>query len=410
MTDHWLGYSHSDQALLRDPALEATWTGLVVPGTLATFYYGGTGGFVLAQRDPYVIDPRTPLLQTIEVKRPAPRASHLKLLEIHDPEAADWWPSEEIPLAYWRDGRWANVVQSVLDFQGAYAEKAAEKISKYERLKAEARGESPRHGADRLPPLAFVPPYWAVRDTSDPWWALSLEAIEQATETVEGEVRPILALTESADIEGFARLIEDLPESIEHVFCWRGSWDETDATRDDVQGWVNAIEAGQEQGVRLTNLYGGYLSVLMTQLGLGGLSHGVGYSERRDVRRLGETGAPPVRYYVPAVHSFLTVPAAQPLIDHLPSDWSCTCDVCVEVHDRGRPVIAQLSPAERKRHFLLARSTELQAVAADGLGTSITSMRAVAGWLEANPLREAGTAKFRRLLSDWSDALQQQLT
>ena len=199
-----------------------------------------------------------------------------------------------------------------------------------------------------------------------------------------GDVRPILALHEAAEVATFVELIEELPSSIGEVFCWRGSWDEATATQEDVKGWVSAVHVAADHGISLTNLYGGFLSVLLTGLGLAGLNHGIGYSESRDVRRLGETGAPPTRYYVPAVHSFLTVPAAQPLIDHLPAAWACQCDVCSEVQEGGRPVVARLTPTQRKRHFLLARQQELQAVS-EGLEDCLSDMRAIAEWLEENP-------------------------
>ena len=194
---HWLSYTHSDQALFRNAQLEDSWDALVVPGTLATFYFDGTGGFVLAQRAPYVIDPRTPLIQTsLELKRSPPRASHLKLLEIHDPEPAAWWPEREIPLEHWQDGRWPAVVERVLDFQTGYSTSATAKLDKYERLKAEARGEPVPTTHDTDEPARIVPPYWAVRGAADPWWTLTREAIEIALDAHAARVQPILAIRE----------------------------------------------------------------------------------------------------------------------------------------------------------------------------------------------------------------------
>lgn len=405
---HWLSYTHSDQSLLRDPSLARCWNALVVPGTLATFYFEGTGGFVLAQRAPYVIDPRTPLLQTIALKRPDPRASHLKLLEIHDEAAVEFWPRQEISIAHWQDGRWPAVVRRVIDFQLNYSTTATAKLSKYERLKAEARGEPVEQDQATDDPLALVPPYWAVRDRADPWWSLSRDAIELSASRHPGRIRPILAADATAPIRMFVDLLDDLPSTVSDVFCWRGSWDEASATIVDVEGWITLVREARARGIEVTNLYGGYLSVLLTALGLGGVSHGIGYSESRDVRRLGETGAPPTRYYVPAVHGFLPVPAAQPLVDHLPPLWACGCAVCEGVAEDGRPLIDRLSPEQRKRQFLLARAAELANTAQD-VHREVGRMREVASWLENHPLPQAGTARFTRILRTWADAVSPHL-
>jgi hypothetical protein len=406
---HWLSYSHSDQGLFRNAQLDDSWDTLVVPGTLATFYFEGTGGFVLAQRAPYVIDPRTPLIQTsLELKRSPPRASHLKLLEIHDPEPAAWWPEREIPREHWEDGRWPAVVERVLDFQARYSTSATAKLDKYERLKAEARGETVPTTRETDEPARFVPPYWAVQGSADPWWALTREAIELAVDAHGARVQPLLAIREDVPASVLSELIADLPEGLTDVFCWKGAWVEAKATDADVAGWVDAIRVARGRGISVTNLYGGFLSALMLPLGLAGFGHGVGYSEARDTRRLGETGAAETRYYVPAVHAFLTVPSAQPLIDHLPAAWSCRCSVCESVSVDGRPAIARLSQEQRKAHFLLCRRDEIEAVERDPRAV-LAQVEEVANWLAQNPLPPINTNRLVQPLRAWHAAIAPRL-
>jgi hypothetical protein len=154
-------------------------------------------------------------------------------------------------------------------------------------------------------------------------------------------------------------LIADLPDGLDRVFCWAGSWDEARATSDDIAGWLGAIDAAAMRGVGIVNMYGGALSVLLTGVGLAGVNHGVGYSEQRSEQRLGKTGAPPMRYYVPRLRQFLPVPQAQRAIDllvELGDDWKCGCSVC-----GGRTTIVDLKTHELKLHFLLSRRTEFEA-------------------------------------------------
>jgi hypothetical protein len=404
---HSLSYSHSDQALLRDPQLDECWDGLVVPGTLATYYFEGTGGFVLARRVPYLIDPRTPLLQTIALRRPAPKASHLKLAEIHDPAVVPTWPTEEIPRSHWEDGRWPEVVARVLEFQTTYSTSATAKIDKYNQLLLEAGRPRADIVVDQpLDPLRLVPPYWAVSGRTDPWWALSRQAIEIALEEHPGQVMPIITLRSEpvSDPRVFRELVSDLPDGCDDVFCWASNWSEPDAAVADIEGWLTAVEAGDQRGVRVHNLYGGYLSVLLTARGLAGLNHGVGYSENRDSRRLSSTGAPPARYYIPILHEFFTVPNAQPVIDHLPVEWACNCRVCDQVRDdEGRPQVGRLKPEALKRHFLISRHHEFVRVDAS-LDEETTALAEVGRWVVDNEQDFLPASHGQRLLA-WAAAV-----
>jgi hypothetical protein len=383
MVRHSLSYSHADQSLLRDPGLDQCWDGLVVPGTLATFYFEGTGGFVLTRHMPYLIDPRTPLLQTLDVRRGPPKKSHLKLAEIHDRDVLAAWPDREIEREHWEDGRWPDAVESVLAFQLAYSGTATAKVAKYVQLLREA---GRRDAAARIPPDPqwLVPPYWAVDSPADPWWALTREAIRIGAEAHGARVTPILTLRNDVPIFMFSELIEQLPDGITDVFCWSSDWREASATEADIRGWVAVVEAARRRGVQVRNLYGGYLSVLLTAKGLAGLNHGVGYSEARDFRRLSTTGAPPTRYYVPVLREFMTVPNAQPVIDHLPEDWACPCPVCQAVADQdGRPRIGGLNTEALKKHFLFARAAEFRRVDAS-LRDELDDLDIVGRWVERN--------------------------
>lgn len=398
---HSLSYTHADQALLRDTALDEYWDGLVVPGTLATYYFGGTGGFVLTLQKPYLIDPRTPLLQTMAIRRP-PRASHLKLAEVHDPAVVGTWPEAEIPREHWEDGRWPDVVRRVLEFQVEYSTSATDKLDKYNKLR-ELAGREPM-SAPPLDPMRLIPPYWAVLGVDDPWWALTKQALEFSLAEHPDEALPVITLRSRADLSQFADLIRDLPAGCDRVYCWASDWNEADATRDDIEGWLAAIAAASEQDVTVCNLYGGALSVLLTARGLAGVNHGIGYSESRDSDRLAATGAPQTRYYHPALREFLTVPNAQPAIDHLPAEWACNCDVCgLVIDEAGRPQVGRLSSEQLKRHFLISRHSEFVRVDAD-FDAEVANLVEVGSWVVDNE-RPALSARHGERLLTWAHGI-----
>lgn len=382
--DHWLSYSNSDQAVLRDVDRGRLWDRLIVPGTLATYYKQGTGGFVLELRRPFIIDPRTPIIQPIDVMRPPePRASHRSLAEIHDPDVcAIWAPvdgsaGQEVLVEWWTEDRWRTAVDRVLCFQRDFEREASDKRAKYAAMLEEAG-----HALDApvAGPWRLVPPYWAVKGIDDPWWRLSVAAIQQALEFAaehEREIIPVLCIAHDADPTLLVDLLAELPRDsrIDQVFCWRGGWDEATAQTSDVEAWLEAVDAGTKQGIAVHNLYGGALSVLMTGLGLAGVNHGVGYSESRDERRLAQTGAPAMRYYMPTLRAFLTVPTAQLSLDALGVEHACGCPVCADLDGD----IVGLSNEQLKAHFLECRAREF--VQAADIRGAIDSLEQVAGEL-----------------------------
>lgn len=358
---HWLSFSNSDQKVLSDQTRGELWDALVVPGTLATYYKQGVGGYVLARRKPFAIDPRTPLIQPHDDPRPEPRASHETLAGIHNEIIGRIWAElEEIPVEAWTDEIWAETVKNVLAFQTSFEDEAAEKIDKYNLMLADAgmtiELDEPIQGPEKL-----LPPYWAIRNVQERWWDLSRRSIELALEEHEADrVMPVICVASGVSPDLFQALIAQLPDRVEDVFCWRGSWDEAEAPVTEIDSWLNLIDAAAMRDLRIHNMYGGALSVLMTGLGLAGVNHGVGYSEYRDEKRLSQTGAPPMRYYVPRLRQFYPVPTAQRLVEQLGEDWACECAICA-----GRPSVVGLRTEQLKVHFLLCREREFEAAAED---------------------------------------------
>ena len=410
MARRWLSFSNSDQRILREETQGLLWDALVVPGTLATYYKQGVGGYVLARRKPFVIDPRTPLIQpSLANPRPIPKASHKTLAGIHNQEIGHIWAEgNEVPMEAWSDERWEQTVSSVLEFQASFETEAAEKIDKYEAM-LRASGMSldiPIRGPDRL-----IPPYWAVHNSRERWWDLTVTAIAQASEA-HGATRlmPVVCLATGTPTDRLVDLIDELPDDLDQVFCWVGSWDEGLADRTDITGWLAAIDRAAMKGIDITNMYGGALSVLLTGFGLAGVSHGVGYSESRNEQRLSQTGGPRMRYYLPRLRQFESVPKAQRLLDmlHEPDDdWRCRCSVC-----SGRDSVVQLTDEELKLHFLFCRRDEF--AEAQRIEGAVASLRSDAERLvdrfsddsdrPPHPLAVRGAVLLR-----WADALSERL-
>ena len=128
--EHYLTYGATDQRTVRE--LQDSFTGLMVPGTVAAFQREGTGGFVLTlsatqAATPYVIDPRFPLFQK---QLAEPKQSHLELASVfgdpslvcpdRDPEPGDF-THERVDL----------IARSWVEFNQGYQTAANAKFDKY---------------------------------------------------------------------------------------------------------------------------------------------------------------------------------------------------------------------------------------------------------------------------------------
>lgn len=411
MAEHWLSFSNSDQKVLHERTHGTLWDGLVVPGTLATYYKQGVGGYVLARRKPFVIDPRTPLIQPVDSHvRPEPRASHKTLAAIHSPEVEAIWESgEEVYDEAWTPEIWDAAVKRVLDFQTSFESDAARKLDKYEQILRQGGFDL---DVDVEGPKYLIPPYWAVGGTYGAWWDMCIRSIELAAE-LEGVERlmPVLCVRDEFPVSTFLQLIDALPDGIQQIFCWRGMWNEAEATDADIDQWIDVVSHAAERGIKVWNMYGGALSALLTGRGLAGVNHGVGYSEFRATQRLGSTGAPPMRFYVPLLRRFMGVPEAQRAIDLLAGagfESACGCHVC-----RDRLTAVGMGHNDLKTHFLLCRSAEIRAASMDFVG-AVGHLRSDAERLVALgevPDFDKGHAYFSlvkrgEVLKRWASALE----
>lgn len=357
---HFLAYGNSDQASFRSPDVRNSMDFLTVPGTIAAYYADATAAFVLSSDLDYIIDPRTPLFQALMDQ---PRASHYELANhlgdavrqhLGDPDAG-------LSVQYGADFFTASVVEElvggVLAFQRNYGGRAPdieEKLARYRRLLhealAQAGAEAP--APQTKPPHFVLAPYFVSASRNDRWWGIC-EAIWQECLRAPNpdQISPVVAV-QSSDFLGEALSL--LPRGLNNsTFFWVQGMDERRAFEGTLREvWTAVSESSRE----LVNLYGGFFSICMHHAGLWGFNNGLGYSEARSWPELAVTGAAAPRYYLPALHSYLTPRLAQLIVDADP-EFACQCSVCLS----GGP-ITSIRFHDLKRHFALTRTLERQTV------------------------------------------------
>ncbi len=375
---HFLAYGNSDQESFRMQDVLDTFQVITVPGTIAAFYEEATAGFILTTSKPYIIDPRTPLLQG-EVG--TAKASHLSLsswlggtFASHVAESSE---GLSVPASFLSPQMVAEMARELTSRQreyGQHAHSIGKKLDRYRRLRAIAQHapepqQDPVH--ETRPPEHILAPYFAAANESDPWWDVCENVWGACRELEYGlDVSPVVAVTNPEFLETAMSMS---PQDLDGTsFFWLTGFDERRASGSVLRQVMSAVASGSD-GRAWVNLYGGFFSICLGHWGLNGFSNGLGYSESRDWPELASTGAAPPRYYLRALHAFASPAVAQLLIDN--DEWfGCDCRVCVDRLNQ----IADLGYHELKQHFALARAWEVKFVESSTAEEISTHLREVA--------------------------------
>lgn len=286
-------------------------------------------------------------------------------------------------------------------------------------------------------PAAVFAPYFFVHDK---WADEGLRtAIDLASRTAALEpsapVHAVVCASHSilGNAERVKYLIDELPKTnAAGVWLWFDGFDELEAPLDRLVAFRNIVR-GLSGKMEVYNLHGGYFSLLLTQDGLTGISHGVGYGERKPVAQVIGAAAPTVRYYLPPICKRVGVPDIQRCFPDVgiaaPRDFFakvCDCQICKgvigsnlarfasfgEMH-RANPAAQRDSqtPAAAKMcrfHFLINRFKERAAVAELKAADRSEHVTEKAGpWRHCRPLRQyLGQQGTNAYVESWAEALK----
>lgn len=360
---HFLAYGHRDQKLFRGRV--ALYDGLTIPGTIAAYYQQGTGGFVLAQRKPYFIDPRTPIFQA-PFPRDRLRASHLELAAKHGPLVEAQVRSGPIDPTTLSTAQAQAIVQAVLTFQQKFSQDSTQKVAKYLKILKEDVT-----GVGFLEPAWFVPPYFRSEQTRDPVYNVSLAMARfGATVTDPARVHPVVCLTPQALLSPTAGLhvgtdYSAFPQTLIYI----SGFEEANANETELAGFWTLVRELASRERPAFMLYGGYFSILAQQAGLRGLSHGLGYGEARNAFSP-SSGPPRMRFYIPQLHHFFDLADAQAILSldaRRRNLFRCDCAQCHAARNAGRQALDTRTLEDAFVHFLHARRAELADVQTRGL-------------------------------------------
>jgi len=373
---------------------------ITLPGTVATYFRQGAGGFVLALKKHYFIDPRTSVLQGRfqAVGREEPR--HVRLATAHGRLTAAIFSQRSIRADDLTEQLKQEMLESILDFQVHYAESSSQKLREYLSYLGQAPDIEP------LPPHWITPPYFRAFRLGDDWYAASLDMSRRAlSQRLQLPVVPIVCIRKDclSEAGAYARLADDWSGEFPSRLLWI---DKLDGYRDpvpDLKAFLDLVTQFRDRGARVFNLFGDYFFVMAMKVGLSGVGHGVGYGESREALTTGG-GLPAERYYVPALHRFYPPPDAEILLRQVEDgSFLCRCEVCRR-HIEGTELrVSHMSREDLLIHFLLTRREEINHVLNTALDELIDELAAAEG-------RLTPAVRFRGVdmghLARWRDALK----
>lgn len=268
---HFLAFGHSNQTTFRRPDIQSLYDGISIPGTIATYFRQGTGGFVIALDKPYFLDPRTPLFQSpLDVIR----ASFCTLAEAHGTRTMgaltrarngdiDLW--EEIRNTY--DANEAAL--SWLAYQRNYVEESSERLDYYADLIGTDISTDNSQG-----PSFFTNPYWMSASVDSMEWAMTRQTIGAVLDNLrDGEsLIPIIAWDRRSNKDWsllFEMLLDVREMGLRKAFIWVNNFREQAEPVDQLFGLRKIVYDGAEAGICVGMLYGGYFRLHLRLLGCG---------------------------------------------------------------------------------------------------------------------------------------------
>lgn len=164
-------------------------------------------------------------------------------------------------------------------------------------------------------PAAVFAPYFVIENE----WAeaglkVSLDlAARSSALNIPIPVHAVICASEKIldNPDHIALLVAELPKSkVEGVWFWFDGFDEREAPLNRLIAYRQLVR-GLKGKMNVFALHGGLLSLLLAHDGMTGISHGVGYGEKKDIVNVIGAAAPTVRYYLPPISKRIGVPEVE---------------------------------------------------------------------------------------------------
>lgn len=422
---HYVRYGNHGEQRFVSGKLRDTYEGLVYHANLVAGSARGIAKFVMREalhETPFVVNPITH-----EFQRPPGEALKVKSWvtklaeDYYEGPFADAVSRGEpvTPKAFGGDVR--GIVDRVLYFQRDIlnAQAVATEEARYLRF------TQPQFA---LRPVALICPYLAFLHSEEQCLSVNLRLLETGL-TADPRVAAKLAfprlLLTSGRLSGILARYKELAPS--RYYLWIGDFSELEVGTEELRAFTSLL---RELGGRATNLYGGFLSMLLTHKDialLDGVCNGPQYGEDRALIPTTGFGSPAARFYVRDLHRRVRYRDALRLFERL--GWLaseaaylanvCSCPTCRQLINehgpaRGFTQFGQTKPDRRgvprttarslvhaSNHYMYAKRWERNLILNESVGTIRTGIQdAIVRYRQVSQSQTAHLHRWRDLLDE----------
>ena len=198
-------------------------------------------------------------------------------------------------------------------------------------------------GDTDLRPSRTIAPYFYIADQD--WLRVNINLLERSCELSEEKKIPLWGMIclDCRHVDD-DRMVNKIIAAYKDQRCngyllWLSDFEEKNASRGQIRGYQKLVRGLSSAGRPIINAYGGYYSALLFEDGMTGISHGIGYGERRSIEPVVGGGLPPARFYLPALHyqislaDFATLAGSRGVEEYRTE--ICNCVICAELVERG---------------------------------------------------------------------------
>jgi len=203
-------------------------------------------------------------------------------------------------------------------------------------------------------PTRYIAPYFHLSGDLE-WLPINIALADKAC-NIESATWVVICIDSLLlDSESIDNIVSDYSSlNTPGYLLWATDFEEARATQGQIRGIQRLVQGLSQNGAKqVINMFGGYFSCLLADCGLTGVSHGLGYGERRDIIPVLGGGLPPAKYYLRAIHQQIRIDQFAAIASQLNEDsflqTVCDCVICRGLLRQGLDyLIRQYTATETK--------------------------------------------------------------
>jgi len=207
---------------------------------------------------------------------------------------------------------------------------------------------------ESLVPTRYIAPYFHLSGDLE-WLPINIALANRAC-NIESTTWVVICIDSLLlDSESIDNIVSEYSSlSTPGYLLWATDFEEERATEGQIRGLQQLIRGlSQNETKQVINMFGGYFSCLLADYGLTGVSHGLGYGERRDIIPVLGGGLPPAKFYLRDIHQQIRIDQFAAIASQLNDDsypqTVCNCVICSGLLRQGLEyLIRQYTATETK--------------------------------------------------------------